>query len=120
MSGFDYKNWLRETGLSTTPARDRRTHAREELEGIDKTLERAEAQKKHAPTRRAADRIERKIDELDQRAVAARAELGSGAYVHGQPAAPTCDLCGAETDRHKLDYGTCYRCLSGTPNPDRR
>jgi len=124
VSDLNHAAWMREHGLSSEPATPRWASLAEEIQEIDRIIERAEATKKHAPTKRDSERIDEKLDRLETRAVELREELshyrnlpgpfGSGQpFVNGDPIPPTCTICGSPIgNSHEADYGVCRNCTT--------
>ena len=110
-----WAEWVRQQRLSSVPARSRRTAALEELEGIEKVIERARAGRRHAPNRKAGEAIAAKLDRLEERAALLRSELGLGPVTFAEAeTASRCNTCGKEAAREELDWGVCFFCQNPT------
>src|SRR5205823_793338 len=95
--------WCARNGVPTVPPPDRSRVARQEIAFLEAIIERKEATKKHAPDKRARDKIEAALDELYQRLAGLEREAGIGQPYVGcsfgadpgdPPPSQTCTYCG--------------------------
>jgi hypothetical protein len=117
------EQWCARNGIHTVPPPDPSRVARQEIEFLEGVIERKEATKKHAPDKRAREKIDAALEKHHQRLAALEREAGIGQPYVGSsfgaadddpPPPKTCTYCrDVITRREAYVYGrTCPTCIA--------
>jgi len=104
-----HDDWCRKNGVSKSPIASRRVLVQQELEGLERAVERGEKNAKYAPTELDRERALRRVDGLLARIVALNDEL----YV--PEGGPVCDWCGAPFEDRAKAWEAFYVCHGCQP-----